>query len=105
MFSLLSFISVTGGCSQLEYKKNKSQFEIKINVQLLALVIKLFAYYFVFCIQNKLSCVVVVVLHISPTVPVKYLSFKSFKIFKFCCQTIPNATSVSMLSELCIDFP
>ena len=41
MFSLLSFISVTGGYSQLEYKKNKSQFEIKINncfVQLLALV-------------------------------------------------------------------
>ena len=81
MFSLLSFISVIGGCSQLEYKKNKSQFKIKINNCFGAIIstsnlnAKLFAYYFVFCVPNKLSCVVVV-LCISPTVPVKYLSFK-----------------------------
>ena len=53
----LSLISVTGGCSQLEYKKNKSQFEIKINNFFFAIIgisnlnAKLFAYYFVFCVQ------------------------------------------------------
>ena len=100
MFSFLSFISVTGGCSQWEYKKNKSQFETKINNCFSIISISnLNANLSVLC-SNKLICVVVV-LHISPTVPVKYLSFK---IFKFCSQTIPNATSVSTLSELRIDF-
>ena len=101
MFSLLSFISVTGGCSQLEYKKNKSQFEIKINNCFTIISISNLNANLSVLHSNKLFCVVVV-LCISPTVPVKYLSFK---IFKFCCQTIPNATSVSMLLELHIDFP
>ena len=55
MFSLLSFTSVTGGCSQLEYK-NKSQFKIKINNCFCAIIsisnlnAKPFAY-LVFCVQ------------------------------------------------------
>ena len=53
--------------------------------------------------SNKLFCVVVV-LHISPAVQSLKFKFKKFKIFKFCCQTIPKATSVSMLLELHIDF-
>ena len=55
MFSLFEFLfSVTGGCSQLKYKKNKSQFEIKINNCFCAIIsisnlnAKLFAYYLVF---------------------------------------------------------
>ena len=52
---------------------------------------------FVFCVQiNHICLFVTIVLHISPTVPVN---------IKFCYQTIPNATSVSMLSKLHIDFP
>ena len=51
--------------------------------------------------SNKLFCIVVV-LHISPTVLSLSLNYLKFK---FCCQTIPKATSVSMLLELCIDFP
>ena len=56
MFSLLSFISVTGGYSRLEHKKNKSQFKIKINNCFLAIIsisnlnAKPFAY-LVFCVQ------------------------------------------------------
>ena len=74
MFSLLSFISVTGGCSQLEYK-NKSQFKIKINncftiISISNLNAKTICLSCVLC-SNKLFCVVVV-LCISLTVPVKF---------------------------------
>ena len=62
-------------------RRTKVNLKIKINNCFCAIIsisnlnAKLFAYYSVFCVQNKLSCVVVV-LCISPTVPVQYLSFK-----------------------------
>ena len=76
MFSLLSFISVTAGAVGWNTRRTKVNLKLKNNcftiISISNLNAKTVCLSGVLC-SNKLFCVVVV-LFISPTVPVKYLS-------------------------------